>query len=415
MSLEFAAIADDLTGAVELASILVRNGAPARLLTRRARPEDAAGVPALVIGLRIRTVPAKRAVAETGRALDLIRPLKPRRLFYKYCATFDSTPRGNIGPVADRLMAETGAGFTGFCPAFPEVDRTVYRGHLFVGDMLVSRSPKRFDPLTPMREPDLVTVLGRQTAVPVGLVRSLDLAAGSEGVATRVVALRAQGIGYAIFDTVAEADLEVLARATADWPLMTGGSSIAAHYPALWGLSAPPAPLPKPAGPGAVLAGSCAERTEAQLEAFGRRHPVLRLDPEQLMQDDTAVAEALDWAVARLAGGPVAIATTNPPAEVARLQARFGRHRLARRIERALGRIAGGLHAAGVRHFVIAGGETSGAVLDALRVSALDVGPYEAPGIARAASRGGDPVLFHLKSGKLGPVDMFAAAFAAGK
>jgi uncharacterized protein YgbK (DUF1537 family) len=414
MSLEFAAIADDLTGAVELAAMLVRNGMPARLLTRRARPGDAAGVPALVTGLRIRTVPASRARAETGRALDLIRPLKPRRLFYKYCATFDSTPRGNIGPVADLMMAETGAGFTGFCPAFPEVDRTVYRGHLFVGDALVSRSPKRHDPLTPMREPDLVAVLARQTAVPVGLVRSRDIAAGAEGVAARVAALRAEGIGHAIFDTTCEADLEVLAQATADWKLMTGGSSIAAHYPALWGMAVPPAPLPRPAGPGAVLAGSCAARTEEQLAAFGRRHPVLRLDPARLMQDDTAVAAALDWAVPRLTAGPVALATTSPPEEVARLQARHGRHRLARRIERALGRIAAGLHAAGVRHFVIAGGETSGAVLDALAVPTLDVGPYEAPGIARAASRGGDPVLFHLKSGKLGPVDMFARAFAEG-
>jgi uncharacterized protein YgbK (DUF1537 family) len=413
MGLEFAAIADDLTGAVELASMLVRNGMPARLLTRRAGPEDAAGVPALVMGLRIRTVPAARALAETGRALDLIRPLRPRRLFYKYCATFDSTPRGNIGPVAERLMAEMGVEFTGYCPAFPEVDRTVYRGHLFVGDALVSRSPKRFDPLTPMREPDLVRVLARQTAVPVGLVRTVDIAAGPDGVAARVAALQAEGIGHAIFDTTCEADLAVLARATADWPLMTGGSSIAAHYPALWGMAETPAPLPKPAGHCAVLAGSCAERTEEQLAAFGRRRPVLRLDPERLMEDEDAVAAALDWAVPRLPEGPVAIATTNPPEEVARLQARFGRHRLARRIERALGRIAAGLHGAGVRHFVIAGGETSGAVLDALRVPALDVGPYEAPGMSRAASRGGDPVLFHLKSGKLGPVDMFETAFVA--
>jgi uncharacterized protein YgbK (DUF1537 family) len=245
-------------------------------------------------------------------------------------------------------------------------------------------------------------------------VRSRDIAAGAEGVAARVAALRAEGIGHAIFDTTCEADLEVLAQATADWKLMTGGSSIAAHYPALWGMAVPPAPLPRPAGPGAVLAGSCAARTEEQLAAFGRRHPVLRLDPARLMQDDTAVAAALDWAVPRLTAGPVALATTSPPEEVARLQARHGRHRLARRIERALGRIAAGLHAAGVRHFVIAGGETSGAVLDALAVPTLDVGPYEAPGIARAASRGGDPVLFHLKSGKLGPVDMFARAFAEG-
>ena len=198
--MRFAAIADDLTGAVELASLLVREGVPARVLTSRATAEDAAGLPALVFGLKVRTIAKARALAEVERALKLLRPLEPKQLFYKYCATFNSTPRGNIGPIADLLSQEAGSDFTGFCPAFPEVDRTVYRGHLFVADTLVSRSQKRFDPLTPMREPDLVRVLQAQTATRVGLVRSADYAAGPASVAERVAALKRAGIGYAICD-----------------------------------------------------------------------------------------------------------------------------------------------------------------------------------------------------------------------
>ena len=413
--MRFAAIADDLTGAVELASLLVREGVPARVLTSRATAEDAAGLPALVFGLKVRTIAKARALAEVERALKLLRPLKPKQLFYKYCATFDSTPRGNIGPIADLLSQEAGSDFTGFCPAFPEVDRTVYRGHLFVADTLVSRSQKRFDPLTPMREPDLVRVLQAQTATRVGLVRSADYAAGPASVAERVAALKRAGIGYAICDATTEDDLKTLAAATVDWPLMTGGSSVAVYYPQLWrergeiGAREEPA-LPDVRGPGAVLAGSCAERTEEQLQAFGRHRPVLRLAVEELMTDEPVVDRALCWAREHLPGGPIAFATTSPPDRVAAVQARFGRRKVAARVESTLGRIAEGLRAIGVRRFVIAGGETSGAILDHLGVRSLQVGAYEAPGLSRTVSAGEDALGFHLKSGKLGPVEMFMQA-----
>ena len=412
MAIRFAGIADDLTGAVELASYLVSAGVPARVLTGLARAEDAEGCPAPVFGLKVRTVTKAEALKRVRAALDVLRPLAPRQIFYKYCATFDSTPRGNIGPLADLLAAETGAEFTGFCPAFPEVERTVYRGHLFVNDALVSRSPKRFDPLTPMREPDLVRVLQAQTPVPVGLIRNLDYRGGAFSVQARVAALRAAGVRYAICDATGEADLQVLAEATVDWPLMTGGSSVAVYYPAIWRargeIGPPESPaLPRVEGPAAVLAGSCAERTDAQVRDFERHRPVLRLTVEEIMAGEETVERALAWSRQHLDDGPVTVATTSPPDQVAAAQERFGRRRAAEAVEVALGRIAVGLRQQGVRRFLVAGGETSGAILDHLGVRALQSGPFDAPGMARTVSLDREPLSFHLKSGKLGPLDMF--------
>jgi uncharacterized protein YgbK (DUF1537 family) len=422
--LVFAGIADDLTGGIELASLMVRGGVAARLLTAQGTTDDIGDAPATVIGLKVRVAPKPAAVAAVRRALAVLAPRTPRQLFQKYCATFDSTPRGNIGPIADALMAATGAPFTAFCPAFPEVDRTVYAGHLFAIDQLISRSPKRHDPLTPMREPDLVRVLAAQTAEKVGLIRHQDLAAGPDAVAAKVAALTAAGVRYAISDAVDEADLACLAAASADWKLMTGGSSVAVYYPDLWRARgdlagyAAPAPLPTVRGRAAILAGSCAERTAAQLRAFAESgRPVIPLDAAALADPataDAATTAALETALAAIGSGPVAVATTAEPAAVAAVQARYGVKRTAAAIERALGRVAATLAEAGVRRFVVAGGETSGAVLDALQVRALEVGPYEAPGLSRSVSTGARPVSLHLKSGKLGPVDMFSRALAEG-
>jgi uncharacterized protein YgbK (DUF1537 family) len=337
----------------------------------------------------------------------------PRQLFFKYCATFDSTRHGNIGPCADLLADRLGADFTAFCPAFPEVKRTVFQGHLFAFDQIISESPKRLDPLTPMRDPNLVRVLQQQTRHRVGLIRHEDFKAGAEAVRARVKALREAGIRYAIADGADEDDLKGLAAISVDWRLMTGGSSVAAYYPELWrarGLVSkePSPPLPKVDGYAAILAGSCAERTAEQLEHFGRTRPVLTLDLAVAGGDPAAADTAIAWAAERIASGPIAITTAAPPHTVAAIQARFGRRRAARMAEQLLGQIAVGLRALRVRRFVIAGGETSGAVVEALRIRALAVGPYEAPGQSKAVVIAEPPLSFYLKSGKLGPVDMFA-------
>jgi 3-dehydrotetronate 4-kinase len=413
--LVFGAIADDLTGALELASLIRRGGVRCPVLLRPGGKGALEGLEAVVFGL----IPAKRAVAAFARAADALEQRGVRQIFYKYCATFDSTPRGNIGPCADLLAERRAAGFTLFSPAFPEVNRTVYQGHLFAGDILISESPKRFDPLTPMREPNLVKVLQQQTATRVGLLPHPILVQGAAATARHAVRLEAQGIGYAIADALDEADLQVTAEASVDWPLMTGGSSVAVYYPELWRKRGwltrsdgeVPGKAPSlPGGPAVVLAGSCAERTFDQLAHFGRQRPVLFLDPARAL-DDTAgveglVAGALAFAERELARGPAAIATSARPEEVATLQRRLGRRRAAHLAEGILARIASGLYARGIRRFVISGGETSGAVLEALEVEALEVDSYVTAGQSHSMTTGKDPVSFYLKSGKLGPVEM---------
>lgn len=412
MSLLLAGISDDFTGGLELASMMARDGLRSRMLTARAKPDDLADLDVAVVALKSRVAPAAKAVRDFNKAAALIARRGARQVFFKYCATFDSTPRGNIGPCADALADRLGAEFVGFCPAFPDVARRVYQGHLFAADQLISESPKRNDPLTPMRDPNLVRVLQRQTAHRVGLLRHEDITGGDDTLRERVARLTAAGVRYAICDATSNADLGKLAEICIDWPLMSGGSSVAEHYPAIWrrrglaGAAKPPATLRAVGGPAVVLAGSCADQTAAQLAHFARRHPVFALDLLAVDADPSLLERTLGEARAALAHGAVAIAASATPDAVAAAQRRFGRHGAARRVERLLGSIAKALHRDGIRRFVIAGGETSGAILEALQVAALDISPYLGPGTARAVTCGPDPISFHLKPGKLGTEDM---------
>lgn len=412
MSLLLAGISDDFTGGLELASMMARDGLRSRMLTARATPADLADLDVAVIALKSRVAPAARAVRDVNKAADLIARRGARQIFFKYCATFDSTPRGNIGPCADALADRLHADFVGFCPAFPDVERRVYQGHLFAADQLISDSPKRNDPLTPMRDPNLVRVLQRQTAHKVGLIRHEDVTDGADALRERVARLTHAGVRYAICDATSNGDLAALADICVDWPLMTGGSSVAEHYPALWrarglaGAPKPPRALRPVGGPAVVLAGSCADQTAAQLAHFGRRHAVFTLDLLEVDTDPGMLARTVEAARGALANGSIAIAAAATPDAVAAAQGRFGRRGAARRVEKLLGGIATTLHRDGIRRFVIAGGETSGAILEALRVRALDISPYLGPGTARAVTSGPDPISFHLKPGKLGTDDM---------
>lgn len=411
----FGAIGDDLTGSVELAGMLAAGGAIVALVTGPDAIGEAAMHDAVVVALRSRVAPAAEAVAAfeaTGRAL-----LKygARQLFFKYCATFDSTPAGNIGPCTDVLDQLTGAKGALFCPTFPEPERTVYRGHHFVGDQLLSQSPKREDPLTPMRESDLVKVLQPQTAVRVGLIRLATVLAGPGAVLAEWERLRAADSRYAIVDAITHDDLSTIAGATVDQPLMTGGSSIAWHYPALWrakGLIETRAarPLVFPSGPAVVLAGSCAERTHEQIEDFAADHAVLRIDITEAEAGSLA-ARAADWVLAQ--GGRAACVTTaGSPGTVASVQARLGRDAAARRAESVLSALARMLVNRGHRRIVVAGGETSGAVVEALGIGALDVAPYCQPGVGVCVAARPTPLALCLKSGKLGAADLFRTVLA---
>jgi uncharacterized protein YgbK (DUF1537 family) len=409
----FGALADDLTGGMELAAMLVAGGVRCGFVTR---PERLAELPAdtqaVVIAQKTRVIPAAAAVAAFEHGARALQARGVRQVFFKYCATFDSTDAGNIGPCADLLRDMTGARLTAFCPSFPEAGRRVFQGHLFADHMLISESPKRFDPLTPMLDPSLVRTLQRQTRTPVGLIAQQTVRAGLRALRERAETLQQTGVGFAIADAAEPQDLAALAELTWDWPLMTGNSSVAAYYPALWRQhgwmedTAALPPLPAVHGPGVVLAGSCADRSIEQLKAFEQERPVLWIDVERAIDGVDVAAEAAAWAAERLAEGPVAIATSAQAQTVERVQARIGRHEAAALAEDILGRIAVRLHTAGVKRFVISGGETSGAVLDHLKLDQLQVGPYIAPGVARAVAAGASPIALCLKSGKLGPVDM---------
>jgi uncharacterized protein YgbK (DUF1537 family) len=405
-------IADDFTGASDLANTLTRAGM---------RTVQAIGVPdgqgaidadAVVVALKSRSIEPQTAVAQSLAALEWLAARGCRQYLFKICSTFDSTPRGNIGPVAEALRARLHAGCVAVCPAFPANGRTVYRGHLFVGDALLNESGMEKHPLNPMTDANLVRVLQAQTRERVALVGHEVVRAGSAAIAARLEALGAQGAGFAIVDAICDADLLALGEALADAPLAVGGSAIALGLPANFrrrGLLRAGADAAAPVrGRAAVLAGSCSKATRAQVAAYAG--PVLRPDLRRVVGDPAYPDEVARWCLAQ-ASVPL-VASTSPPDEVAAAASVHG-ERLAAAIEQFFGRLAARLAAGGVRRFVVAGGETSGAVVAALGVRVLAVGAEIDPGVPVLFASEPEPLALALKSGNFGAVDFFARALAA--
>lgn len=417
MALLLGSVADDYTGASDLANTLTRNG----LSTVQTIGVPAADFPlddveAVVVALKIRSVEASEAVAAACAAYDWLAAHGAGHVMYKVCSTFDSTDAGNIGPVTDALRARAHSGAALVTPAFPETGRTVYRGHLFVGDVLLSESPLKDHPLNPMRDANLARVLARQSAAPVGLVDLGVVAQGADAIAQRLQALQAQGCGAAIVDAVFERDLEAIGAAAARGPLSTGASGLGLGLARALrrGGAEGAAALAPVGGHAAALAGSCSKATLEQIEDAEAEMPVLRLDAGVLVEDAAEVGRALAWARARLEAGPVLIASSAEPERVTALQARFGREAAGLAIEAALSRIAAGLVEAGVRRLVVAGGETSGAAVDRLGVAAFRLGPEIAPGVPlmRTLGRATGELQMALKSGNFGGADFFRRALA---
>ena len=345
-----------------------------------------------------------------------------RRYYFKYCSTFDSTARGNIGPVTDALMDALGADFTIATPAFPENGRTIFRGYLFVGDLLLSESGMKDHPLTPMNDANLVRVLQAQTRRKVGLVAYPVLARGADAVRERIAGLKTEGAGIAVVDALSQADLRCLAEACGEFPLVTAGSGLGLGI-ADWHRregrlrgATTAATLPRIEGHAAALSGSCSTATNGQVAEWAKARPAFCVDPMKLAQGQPVVDEALAWAKPRLAAGPVLIYATGAPHEVKAVQAALGAETAGGLVEAAFAAIARGLVEAGVRRLVIAGGETSGAVVNALGVKSLRIGPQIDPGVPWTASldAGNDaaPLALALKSGNFGTPDFFAKAFA---
>jgi uncharacterized protein YgbK (DUF1537 family) len=409
-------IADDFTGATDLANMLVRGGMRTVQSIGIPSSEVAAGLDAdaIVIALKSRTIPVAEAVEQSLAALAWLREQGCEQIFFKYCSTFDSTTAGNIGQVSEALLAALGSDFTLACPAFPENGRTIFRGHLFVQDQLLSESGMQHHPLTPMTDANLVRVLQSQTSLNVGLLRYDTIAQGADQVRGRIAELRAQGVGMAIADALSDHDLYTLGTACADLPLLTGGSGLALGLPEnfrragkLRDLDA--SKLPVVSGGEVVLAGSASIATNGQVAAWleaGR--PALRIDPLALAAGEPVVAQALAFATDN--AETVLIYATSSPDEVKAVQHKLGVKQAGSLVENAFGEIAEGLRQSGVRRFVIAGGETSGAVVQALGVQLLQIGAQIDPGVPATVSSTDEPLALALKSGNFGGRDFFSKA-----
>ncbi|SDF54166.1 3-oxo-tetronate kinase [Thalassobaculum litoreum] len=412
-------VADDFTGATDLANNLVRGGMRTVQLIGVPGPDtDVPDVDAIVVALKSRTNPAAEAVQMSVAALDWLKTAGCQRFLFKYCSTFDSTDEGNIGPVADALLDRLGADFTIACPAFPETGRTIFKGHLFVGDQLLSDTHMRHHPLTPMTDSNLVQVLGRQTERKVGLIQHQDIQRGVEAIRAKAADLRRDDYGYAILDSVDDDQLHTAGEALADLDLITGGSGIAIGLPEAYrkrGLlkaSAGANEVPAIAGKAAVVAGSCSAATLGQIAEWEKAHPAFNIDPLMLADGADVVGEALAFARARVADGPVLIYASAPPETVKAIQERLGRAEAGEMVEGAVAQIAKALvDEDGVRRLVVAGGETSGAVVSALGVTGLHIGAQIDPGVPGTVTLGtAEPIALALKSGNFGAPDFFEKA-----
>ncbi|MBU2960555.1 four-carbon acid sugar kinase family protein [Citreicella sp. C3M06] len=416
MSTYLGCIADDFTGATDLAGLLARSGVQVslRIGIPKEPPRDTA--PFEVIALKCRTAPVDEAVADCRAALAWLRQTGAERFFWKYCSTFDSTPQGNIGPVAEALMADLDTRQTIYCPAFPENGRAIFMGNLFVGREPLAESSMKDHPLTPMRDSNLMRLLAPQVSLPVGLADRLTVAQGADALRAALDRLEAEGIAHVVVDAVANSDLQVIAEACRDMPLMTGGSAVAMPLPALYRASgglAPDAPgvsipsLPKAA---VLLSGSCSAMTNAQVAQYlASGAPALQLDPLDLAQNGHGAA--LDWIAAQdLDRAPLVYATADP-ASVRAAQEKLGRDRAGTIVEEALAACAVVARDRGARRFVVAGGETSGAVTQALGVDRLDIGPEIAPGVPWTyCDSNGSRIALALKSGNFGAAGFFTDA-----
>lgn len=423
-------IADDHTGATDVASMLVRSGLrTVQIIGVPTASTDAGDVDAVVIALKSRTIAPAEAIEQSLAALRWLQQRGVQRFYFKYCSTFDSTPEGNIGPVADALMQALGTHYSIACPAFPENQRTIFKGHLFVGDVLLSDSGMRNHPLTPMTDANLVRVLQAQSRCKVGLLSHLQIAKGAASlkqlVEQKIAEAEKDTPGVIdIADAITNDDLMVLGHALADVPLVTAGSGLALGLAAAYierGLAkadAQAARLPVAGGRAVVISGSCSVATNAQVRHWiASGQPAMKMDAREIAAHQPVVQRVLDWHAQQ--NETCLIYATSPPEEVAALQKEFGANSLGEHIERCFAEIAKGLIAQQVRRFVVAGGETSGAVVNALGVQSLKIGETIDPGVPWTSGQVSQPlldvagpVLLALKSGNFGTEDFFAKALA---
>lgn len=418
MSLSMGCIADDLTGATDLGVTLAREGLAVIQVNGMPPPELALDdADAIVIALKSRTIPAPEAVERSLAALRWLRQRHAERIYFKYCSTFDSTSKGNIGPVTEALQSALNVGIVPTTPAYPRNGRTVYLGHLFVNDVLLSASGMRDHPLTPMTDANLVRVMTAQSTGAVGVARFADVAAGPQRLRERLDALAAAGCRHAIIDAVDDSHLFVAGESFRDYPLAAGGAGLAmgiAHALLKQNDGRSSAWVAPPSGTRvAWLSGSCSDATRAQLAEVLDQVPAFRIDPLALAGDPSLVRRIAADALAASASGPILVYATADPEQVLAAQTVLGAQRAATIVEETFRRIARVLADGGIAAFVVAGGETSGAVAEELHIQALAIGPEIDPGVPWTRALGGEPLWFALKSGNFGARDFFRKATAA--
>jgi len=419
MPVVLGAIADDFTGATDLANNLVRAGMrTVQAIGVPGEGYDPGEVDAVVVALKSRNCPVKDAINESLAALKWLQGQGARQIFFKYCSTFDSTDKGNIGQVADALLAALGDDFAVMCPAFPTTGRTVYQGYLFVGDLLLNECGMENHPLNPMTDASLVRVLQRQSTGEVGLLNFATLQQGANAAIDKIRELKSAGFRYAICDTLEDIHLNVIAAAIAEHRMVTGGSGIAQALPGEYrrlGWLQPIADagkLSEITGPALVLSGSCSKATLGQIEHFKASHETFALDPLSLAEGADLVDQAIEWARPLLGDKPVLIYASAPPEKVREAQMKLGIEEAGHLVEAALARVADELVSVGVRRLVVAGGETSGAVISALGVTSLRIGHQIDPGVPWTETLvDGQRLAVALKSGNFGAENFFSRSF----
>ena len=415
MSLRLGAIADDFTGASDLAGTLVKQGVNVTLvigLPDEATQTGDAG--AVVIALKTRTVEPQQAVSESLTALRWLESRGAQQFFFKYCSTFDSTPAGNIGPVCDALMQALDCDFAFLCPAYPGNGRTVSEGKLYVGEQLLSESPMKDHPLTPMRDASLVRVMDAQSTRRSGLIPLQQVREGKAAVTEAVEALRSRGFAYGVVDAVSDEDLLTIGAAAADHRLVTGGAGIAMGLAGSLGQAGSEYnsnALPRGRGRELVLAGSCSAATRAQVAVAKKAWPARRVDVDALAAGADVADELVAWAQEQDPTSPVLIYASADPEEVSRIQQRHGVEAAGAMIEEVMGEVARRLVSDGFRRLVVAGGETSGAVVSALDIRALRIGSEIDPGVPWTGTLDDRDIAIALKSGNFGSEDFFDKAF----
>ncbi len=419
MSIVFGAIADDFTGATDLANTLVKEGM--RVVQVIGVPEpgiDYGDADAVVVALKSRTSPVAEAIEQSLQALAWLQAQGAGQVLFKYCSTFDSTPDGNIGPVADALRKALRTEFALVCPAFPENGRTIYNGVLFVGELPLAESPMKDHPLTPMRDSNLMRLMEAQSSGRVGLIPLRVVRDGVDAISARIAELKLQGMSYGVIDALDEIDLRTIGKAAADHVLITGGSGVALGLPENFrGNGQIEAQqnvmMPAVVGRALILAGSCSTATRAQLEVAKKQWPCRKIDIDRIAAGEDVVGNLAAWAIEEPEDSPVVIYGSADPQEVKAVQARYGVERSGKMMEETLGALAVRLSNAGFHRLVVAGGETSGAVVSALEVKMLQIGPEIAPGVPWTQTLGTRPLALALKSGNFGRPTFFADALKA--